>query len=139
MKKKIVIVMLTLIMMFCLVPMSAFAADKTVIRVADKTEFEEAIAQINKDPGDYTIELTNDIQISGAAIKSPCKAAILGNGHTLKLDRYGYISVNKGAELTALLKMLGWRILQGFQSLFHFLKKRCFHRLLREYPTDSLL
>ena len=47
MKKKIVIVMLTLIMMFCpLVPMSAFAADKTVIRVADKTEFEEAIAQI---------------------------------------------------------------------------------------------
>lgn len=42
-------------------------------------------------------------------------------------------------EETALLKMLGWRILQGFQSLFHFLKKRCFHRLLREYPTDSLL
>ena len=41
--------------------------------------------------------------------------------------------------LMALLKMLGWRILQGFQSLFHFLKKRCFHRLLREYPTDSLL
>lgn len=27
----------------------------------------------------------------------------------------------------ALLKMLGWRILQEFQSLFHFLKKRCFH------------
>ena len=42
-------------------------------------------------------------------------------------------------NLKALLKMLGWRILQGFQSLFHFLKKRCFHRLLREYPTDSLL
>ena len=41
--------------------------------------------------------------------------------------------------LKALLKMLGWRILQGFQSLFHFLKKRCFHRLLREYPTDRLL
>jgi len=39
----------------------------------------------------------------------------------------------------ALLKMLGWRILQGFQSLFHFLKKRCFHRRLREYPTNSLL
>lgn len=42
-------------------------------------------------------------------------------------------------DFLALLKMLGWRILQGFQSLFHFLKKRCFHRLLREYPTDSLL
>lgn len=42
-------------------------------------------------------------------------------------------------SISALLKMLGWRILQGFQSLFHFLKKRCFHRLLREYPTDSLL
>lgn len=100
MKKNIVIVMLTLIMMFCLVPMSAFAADKTVISVADKTEFEEAIAQINKDPGDYTIELTNDIQISGAAIQSPCKAAIFGNGHTLTLDQYSYISVNEGAELT---------------------------------------
>ena len=44
-----------------------------------------------------------------------------------------------GSVKKALLKMLGWRILQGFQSLFHFLKKRCFHRLLREYPTDSLL
>ena len=42
-------------------------------------------------------------------------------------------------KILALLKMLGWRILQGFQSLFHFLKKHCFHRLLREYPTDSLL
>ena len=42
-------------------------------------------------------------------------------------------------QKSALLRMLGWRILQGFQSLFHFLKKRCFHRLLREYPTDSLL
>ena len=68
MKKKIVIVMLSLLMMFCLVPMSAFAADKTVISVADKTEFEEAIAQINRDHGDYTIELTNDIRISGAVI-----------------------------------------------------------------------
>lgn len=100
MKKNIVIVMLTLIMMFCLVPMSAFAADKTVISVADKTEFEEAIAQINKEPGDYTIELTNDIQISGAVIQSSCKAAILGNGHTLTIGLNGSISVNEGAELT---------------------------------------
>lgn len=100
MKKKIVIVMLTLIMMLCLVPMSAFAADKTVISVANNTDFEEAIAQINKKPGDYTIELTNDIQISGAEIKSPCKATILGNGHTLTLGLYGSISVSKGAELT---------------------------------------
>ena len=51
MKKIIVIVMLTLIMMFCLVPMSAFAADKTVISVENKTEFEKAIAQINEKPG----------------------------------------------------------------------------------------
>ena len=27
-------------------------------------------------------------------------------------------------QKSALLRMLGWRILQGFQSLFHFLKKR---------------
>ena len=54
------------------------------------------------------------------------------------------VSINGNLQLPvidkmALLKMLGWRILQGFQSLFHFLKKRCFHRLLREYPTDRLL
>ncbi len=50
-----------------------------------------------------------------------------------------FMQGNIGSVKKALLKMLGWRILQGFQSLFHFLKKRCFHRLLREYPTDSLL
>ena len=49
------------------------------------------------------------------------------------------VSADDAKVKGALLKMLGWRILQGFQSLFHFLKKRCFHRLLREYPTDSLL
>ena len=51
---------------------------------------------------------------------------------------FGSFAISRG-PIMALLKMLGWRILQGFQSLFHFLKKRCFHRLLREYPTDSLL
>ena len=65
--------------------------------------------------------------------------------HDLSQRANGFLTLAGGViitfakEILALLRMLGWRILQGFQSLFHFLKKRCFHRLLREYPTDSLL
>ena len=58
---------------------------------------------------------------------------------TLWLSQNAMAELFDSSKQTALLRMLGWRILQGFQSLFHFLKKRCFHRLLREYPTDSLL
>ena len=50
MKKRTAILILTLITIFCFVPMSASAAESNVIRVSNQKEFEEAIARVNKDP-----------------------------------------------------------------------------------------
>lgn len=101
MKKKTTILILTLVTIFCFVPMSASATDSNVIRVSNQNEFEEAIARVNKDSdSEYTIELTADISANGFSIDSSRKATILGNGHTLTMGVYGSIHVKKGAELT---------------------------------------
>lgn len=101
MKKRTAILILTLIMAFGLMPISANATESTVISVSNKTEFEKAIDRVNNDSGsDYTIELTDDIQIDGAAIQASRKATILGNGHTLTMGVHGSVHVSKGAELT---------------------------------------
>ncbi len=101
MKKRTAILILTLITIFCFVPMSASAADSTVIRVSNQNEFEEAIARVNKDSdSEYTIELTADFSITGFSINSPHKATILGSGHTLTMAVGGSVSVSKGAKLT---------------------------------------
>lgn len=101
MKRKTVLFMLALIMAFGLMPISANATESTVISVSNKTEFEKAIDRVNNDSGsDYTIELTDDIQIDGAAIQASRKATILGNGHTLTMGVHGSVHVSKGAELT---------------------------------------
>lgn len=101
MKKRTAILILTLITIFCFVPMSASAAESNVIRVSNQKEFEEAIARVNKDSdSEYTIELTADISANHFSIDSSRKATILGNGHTLTMGVYGYITVTKGAELT---------------------------------------
>ena len=101
MKKRTAILILTLVTIFCFVPMSAAAADSNVIRVSNQKEFEEAIARINKDSdSEYTIELTADFSVNGFAITAPHKTTILGNGHTLTMDVGGSVHVSKGAELT---------------------------------------
>ena len=101
MKKRTAILILTLITIFCFVPMSASAAESNVIRVSNQKEFEEAIARVNKDSdSDYTIELTADFSVNGFSIGSSRKATILGNGHTLTMGVSGSVSVSKGAELT---------------------------------------
>lgn len=101
MKKRTAILILTLITIFCFVPMSASAAESNVIRVSNQKEFEDAIARVNKDSdSDYTIELTDDISANGFSINSSRKATILGNGHTLTMGVYGSVHVSKGAELT---------------------------------------
>lgn len=101
MKKRTAILILTLITIFCFVPMSASAAESNVIRVSNQKEFEEAIARINKDSdSDYTIELTADFSVNGFSITSPHKTTILGSGHTLTMGVGGSVSVSKGAELT---------------------------------------
>lgn len=101
MKKRTAILILTLITIFCFVPMSASAAESNVIRVSNQKEFEEAIARVNKDSdSEYTIELTADFSVNGFSIDSSRKATILGNGHTLTMGVGGSVSVSKGAELT---------------------------------------
>ena len=101
MKKRTAILILTLITIFCFVPMSASAAESNVIRVSNQKEFEEAIARVNKDSdSEYTIELTADFSVNGFSINSSRKATILGNGHTLTMGVGGSVSVSKGAELT---------------------------------------
>lgn len=101
MKKRTAILILTLITIFCFVPMSASAAESNVIRVSNQKEFEEAIARVNKDSdSEYTLELTADISANGFSIGSSRKATILGNGHTLTMGVGGSVSVSKGAELT---------------------------------------
>ena len=101
MKNRTAILILTLITIFCFVPMSASAAESNVIRVSNQKEFEEAIARVNKDSdSEYAIELTADISANGFSIDSSRKATILGNGHTLTLGVYGSVHVSKGAELT---------------------------------------
>lgn len=101
MKKRTAILILTLITIFCFVPMSASAAESNVIRVSNQKEFEEAIARVNKDSdSEYTIELTADFSVNGFSITSPHKTTILGNGHTLIMGVYGSVHVSKGTELT---------------------------------------
>lgn len=101
MKKRTAILILTLITIFCFVPMSASAAESNVIRVSNQKEFEEVIARINKDSdSEYTIELTADFSVNGFSITSPHKTTILGSGHTLTMGVGGSVSVSKGAELT---------------------------------------
>lgn len=101
MKRRTAILILTLITIFCFVPMSASAAESNVIRVSNQKEFEEANARVNKDSdSEYTIELTADISANGFSIHSSRKATILGNGHTLTMGVGGSVSVSKGAELT---------------------------------------
>lgn len=100
MKRKTVFFMLALIMAFGLMPISANATESTVISVSNKTEFKEAIDRVNNDSGsDYTIELTDDIQIDGAAIQASRKATILGNGHTLTMSVHGSVHVSKGGRI----------------------------------------
>lgn len=101
MKKRTASLILTLITIFCFVPMSASVAESNVIRVSNQKEFEEAIARVNKDSdSEYTIELTADFSVNGFSINSSRKATILGNGHTLTMGVGGSVSVSKGAELT---------------------------------------
>ncbi len=105
MKKGLLGAFLAMVMLFGFMTTSAFAVGGTsasnAIKVASEADFTAAIAQVNSDPSkEYTIELTGSIQVERADIKSPCKVTILGNGNTLTFKQYGYIGVEKGAQLT---------------------------------------
>ena len=81
-------------------PISAFAAMPTTIKVGSSSEFDSAVATVNAAPsGEYVIELTDDIQTGGASFTSSRPVSIVGNGHTMTLGQYSSISVQSGAQL----------------------------------------
>lgn len=81
-------------------PISAFAATPTTIKVGSSSEFDSAVATVNAAPGgEYVIELTDDIQTGGASFTSSRPVSIVGNGHTMTLGQCSSISVQSGAQL----------------------------------------
>ena len=91
------------VMLVSLLPATAFAKGATIIDVNNSAELSEAITRINDAPDnadkEYVINLTDDMETGGFTVKSPCHVTILGNGHTLTVGRYGYISTERGAQL----------------------------------------
>lgn len=89
------------LVLFALVmPVSAFAATPTTIEVGNSSEFDSAVATVNAaTSGEYVIGLTDDIQTGGASFSSSQPVSIVGNGHTITLEQYGCLSINKGTEL----------------------------------------
>ena len=82
------------------VPTPAFAATPTTIEVGNSSEFDSAVATVNAaTSGEYVIGLTDDIQTGGASFSSSQPVSIVGNGHTITLEQYGCLSINKGTEL----------------------------------------
>ena len=101
--KKISRVMLGILMVvlsLSVTPKAAFAENKTVtvIEVGNKADFDNAISTVNgASEGEYVISITDDMDISGAYIQSPCPVTILGNGNILTVR--GSIHVAKGAQV----------------------------------------
>lgn len=81
-------------------PISAFAATPTTIKVGSSNEFDDAAAIVNDaTSGEYIIELTDDIQTGGVSFSSSQPVSIVGNGHTMTLGQDSSISVQPGAQL----------------------------------------
>ena len=100
-KKRRVLTFVAALALYALaMPISAFAATPTTIKVGSSSEFDSAVATVNAAPsGEYVIELTDDIQTGGASFTSSRPVSIVGNGHTMTLGQYSSISVQSGAQL----------------------------------------
>lgn len=100
-KKRRVLTFVAALALYALtMPISAFAATPTTIKVGSSSEFDKAVATVNAAPsGEYVIELTDDIQTGGASFTSSRPVSIVGNGHTMTLGQYSSISVQSGAQL----------------------------------------
>ena len=100
-KKRRVLTFVAALALYALVmPISAFAATPTTIKVGNSSEFDKAAATVNAaTSGEYIIELTDDIQTGGVSFSSSQPVSIVGNGHTMTLGQYSSISVQSGAQL----------------------------------------
>jgi len=100
-KKRRVLAFVAALALYALtMPISAFAATPTTIKVGSSSEFKKAAAIVNDaTSGEYIIELTDDIQTGGVSFSSSQLVSIVGNGHTMTLGQYSSISVQSGAQL----------------------------------------
>ena len=100
-KKRRVLTFVAALALYALtMPISAFAATPTTIKVGSSSEFDKAAATVNAATGgEYIIELTDDIQTGGVSFSSSQPVSIVGNGHTMTLGQYSSISVQSGAQL----------------------------------------
>ena len=81
-------------------PISAFAATPTTIKVGSSSEFDKAAATVNAATGgEYIIELTDDIQTGGVSFSSSQPVSIVGNGHTITLMEKASFHISKDTEL----------------------------------------
>ena len=93
---------LLVVLSLSVTPKAAFAENKTatVIEVGNEAEFNNAISTVNSaSEGEYVISLTDNVEIGGASIQSPCPVTLLGNGHTLTVAQYASIHVAEGAKV----------------------------------------
>ena len=100
--KRLLSILLYSLMLVGLFTTTAFAEGATPIDVSNSEELSAAINRINADTeanNEYVINLTDDIETSGFEVQSPFHVTILGNGHTLTVGQYGYITINAGAQL----------------------------------------
>ena len=100
-KKRRVLTFVAALALYALaMPISAFAATPTTIKVGNSSEFDDAAAIVNDaTSGEYIIELTDDIQIGGVSFSSSQPVSIVGNGRTMTLGQDSSISVQPGAQL----------------------------------------
>ena len=100
--KRLLSILLYSLMLVGLLKTTAFAEGATTIDVSNSEELSDAINHIHNDTdtnNEYVINLTADIETNGFGVQSPCHVTILGNGHTLTVKRYEYITINAGAQL----------------------------------------
>lgn len=93
---------LLVVLSLSVTPKAAFAENKTVtvIKVGNEKAFDDAISTVNRaSEGEYVISLTDNVEIGGASIQSPCPVTLLGNGHTLTVAQYASIHVAEGAKV----------------------------------------
>ena len=88
MKKRILSILLTLCMLFCLVPTTAFAAGETSRKVETEQELVDALADSSVD----IITLKNDIAI-GTTLTILRKVTLDLNGYVLKMTGSGSVII----------------------------------------------
>ena len=105
MEKRFLAGLLSLVMIFSLLPVAALAADTTthIYTVSTAQEFVDAVTAINAaSGGSYVISLQDDIDLSGQTVNfTNNTTTILGNGHTLTTYNFaikGSATVNLGKK-----------------------------------------